>query len=75
MVLVGEDPASKRSICGPQEKGLRHSGLYYSEEYKLPADTKETDLLDLIKKLNAKTEIHGTGAAALAEWVESSKSH
>jgi methylenetetrahydrofolate dehydrogenase (NADP+)/methenyltetrahydrofolate cyclohydrolase len=57
VVLVGEDPASKVYV-GRKKKACDTLG-YYSEEYKLPADAKEADLLDLIKKLNAKPEIHG----------------
>lgn len=57
VVLVGEDPASKVYV-GRKKKACDTLG-YYSEEYKLPADTQEADLLDLIKKLNAKPEIHG----------------
>jgi methylenetetrahydrofolate dehydrogenase (NADP+)/methenyltetrahydrofolate cyclohydrolase len=57
VVLVGEDPASKVYV-GRKKKACDTLG-YYSEEYKLPADTKEADLLAIIKTLNAKPEIHG----------------
>jgi methylenetetrahydrofolate dehydrogenase (NADP+)/methenyltetrahydrofolate cyclohydrolase len=56
-VLVGDNPASeiyvrnKRKACG--EAGI------YSEEYKLPEETTEGDLLSLIKKLNEDEKIHG----------------
>ncbi len=57
VVLVGEDPASKVYV-GRKKKACDTLG-YYSEEYKLPADTKEEDLLSLIRTLNAKPEVHG----------------
>src|SRR5580700_5276823 len=57
VVLVGEDPASKVYV-GRKKKACEVLG-FYSEEYKLPADTKEADLLALVKSLNAKPEIHG----------------
>ncbi|MGH7806483.1 MAG: bifunctional methylenetetrahydrofolate dehydrogenase/methenyltetrahydrofolate cyclohydrolase FolD [Thermodesulfobacteriota bacterium] len=56
-VLVGSNPASeiyvrnKRKACG--EAGI------YSEEYKLPEETTESDLLSLIKELNEDKKIHG----------------
>ena len=56
-VLVGDNPASqiyvrnKRRAC--EEVGI------YSEEYKLPEETTEDDLLSLIEKLNRDEKIHG----------------
>ncbi|HXG31704.1 MAG TPA: bifunctional methylenetetrahydrofolate dehydrogenase/methenyltetrahydrofolate cyclohydrolase FolD [Thermodesulfobacteriota bacterium] len=56
-ILVGNNPASeiyvrnKRKACG--EVGI------YSEEYKLPEETKETELLSLIGRLNEDEKIHG----------------
>jgi len=57
VVLVGEDPASKVYV-GRKKKACDTLG-YYSEEYKLPADTKEEELLSLIRTLNAKPEVNG----------------
>jgi methylenetetrahydrofolate dehydrogenase (NADP+)/methenyltetrahydrofolate cyclohydrolase len=57
VVLVGEDPASKVYV-GRKKKACEAMG-FYSEEYKLPADIKEADLLDLVETLNRKPEIHG----------------
>jgi methylenetetrahydrofolate dehydrogenase (NADP+)/methenyltetrahydrofolate cyclohydrolase len=57
VVLVGEDPASKVYV-GRKKKACETLG-FYSEEYKLPADTKEADLLALVETLNRKQEIHG----------------
>ena len=57
VILVGQDPASavyvqhKRRAC--QEMG------FYSEAYHLNADTTETELLSLIKKLNDDPSIDG----------------
>ncbi len=56
-VLVGEDPASavyirnKNKIC--TEIGFQ------SFEQNLPAETTETQLLDIIKKLNENDEVNG----------------
>ncbi|MGH7806566.1 MAG: bifunctional methylenetetrahydrofolate dehydrogenase/methenyltetrahydrofolate cyclohydrolase FolD [Thermodesulfobacteriota bacterium] len=56
-VLVGNNPASeiyvrnKRKACG--EVGI------YSEEYKLPDDSTEGNLLSLIDNLNGDPKIHG----------------
>lgn len=57
VVLVGDDPASMVYV-GRKKKACETLG-YYSEEYKLPADTKEEDLLDLVRTLNQKKDIHG----------------
>ncbi len=56
-VLVGEDEASKVYV-GAKEKACKELGIY-SERIDLPADTKEEDLLSLIKKLNDNNKIHG----------------
>lgn len=57
VVLVGEDPASKVYV-GRKAKGCQEIGVY-SEEHRLPEDTKEEDLLALIDKLNNDDKIHG----------------
>ncbi|MCK4850439.1 MAG: bifunctional 5,10-methylene-tetrahydrofolate dehydrogenase/5,10-methylene-tetrahydrofolate cyclohydrolase, partial [Phycisphaerae bacterium] len=57
VVLVGEDPASqvyvrmKGKACAEAE--------FFSDEHKLPAETSEADLLELVVKLNADDKIHG----------------
>lgn len=56
-VLVGEDEASKVYV-GAKEKACKELGIY-SERIDLPADTKETDLLALIGRLNKDPKIHG----------------
>jgi methylenetetrahydrofolate dehydrogenase (NADP+)/methenyltetrahydrofolate cyclohydrolase len=57
VVLVGEDPASKVYVS-MKEKALADVGMF-SDEYKLPADTSEGELLQLIEKLNADSKIDG----------------
>jgi len=57
VVLVGEDPASKVYVKNKAEQTLQ-SGMK-SVEHKLPAETTETTLLDLVASLNADATIHG----------------
>ncbi|UFS70383.1 bifunctional methylenetetrahydrofolate dehydrogenase/methenyltetrahydrofolate cyclohydrolase FolD [Geomonas sp. RF6] len=57
VVLVGEDPASKVYVS-MKEKACSDVGIY-SDEYKLPAETTESELLALIEKLNKDDKIHG----------------
>jgi len=57
VVLVGEDPASKVYVS-MKEKACADIGVF-SAEYKLPAETSETELLELIEKLNHDSRIHG----------------
>ena len=57
VVLVGEDPASKVYVS-MKEKACSDVGIF-SDEYKLTAETSETDLLALIAKLNADRKING----------------
>ena len=56
-VLVGEDPASEIYVRN-KRKACEKVGIY-SEEHKLPADTTEQQLLDLVNKLNDDPKIHG----------------
>ncbi len=57
VILVGDDPASQVYVRKKKEKcaelGMR------SLEFTLPAETDETELLALIGKLNADTNVHG----------------
>ena len=57
VVLVGEDPASQVYV-GRKAKACAEVG-FLSREYKLPADTSEAKLLDLINNLNQDQFIHG----------------
>jgi methylenetetrahydrofolate dehydrogenase (NADP+) / methenyltetrahydrofolate cyclohydrolase len=57
VVLVGEDPASKVYVS-MKEKACQDVGIF-SDEHKLPAETGEGELLELIEKLNDDPRIHG----------------
>lgn len=57
VVLVGNDPAS-RTYVTHKEKDCEAVGIY-SEEYALPAETSQEELLALVRSLNAKKEVHG----------------
>ena len=57
VVIVGEDPAS-RVYVNNKKKACAELGIY-SEEYALPGDTSEAELLALVDTLNRKEDIHG----------------
>ena len=57
VVIVGDDPAS-RVYVNNKKKACEELGIL-SEEYALPAETKEEELLELIDKLNADKNISG----------------
>ncbi len=57
VILVGEDPASQVYVRF-KEKACEQVGII-SETIKLPSDTKEKELLDLLDKLNADFSVHG----------------
>lgn len=57
VVLVGDDPASKVYV-GSKEKTCEYIG-FYSEVHRLPADTQEKELLELIDSLNKNDKING----------------
>ncbi|NIP38714.1 MAG: bifunctional methylenetetrahydrofolate dehydrogenase/methenyltetrahydrofolate cyclohydrolase FolD [Candidatus Dadabacteria bacterium] len=56
-VLVGDDPASEIYVRN-KRKACEKVGIY-SEEHKLPAETTEEQLLELVNKLNDDPKIHG----------------
>ncbi|WP_417241680.1 bifunctional methylenetetrahydrofolate dehydrogenase/methenyltetrahydrofolate cyclohydrolase FolD [Celeribacter sp.] len=57
VVLVGDDPASEVYV---RSKGkLTVEVGMNSYEHKLPAETAEADLLALIQRLNADSDVHG----------------
>jgi methylenetetrahydrofolate dehydrogenase (NADP+)/methenyltetrahydrofolate cyclohydrolase len=56
-VLVGDNPASQVYVR-MKRKACKEMGIF-SEEYNLPANTKEEELLELINKLNKSTQING----------------
>ena len=56
-VRVGEDPASKVYV-GMKEKTCRRLG-FHSQTIVLPESTPQNDLLALLRRLNADSQIHG----------------
>ena len=54
---MGDDPAS-RVYVNNKKKACADLGIY-SEEYAMPAETTEKELLDLIETLNNKNDISG----------------
>lgn len=56
-VRVGEDPASKVYV-GRKEKACAELGIV-SETHVLPQATSETELLELLARLNAAPQLHG----------------
>jgi methylenetetrahydrofolate dehydrogenase (NADP+)/methenyltetrahydrofolate cyclohydrolase len=57
VVLVGEDPASAVYVRS-KAKACEQVGIH-SEVYKLPADTTQEHLLQLIERLNGDSNING----------------
>jgi methylenetetrahydrofolate dehydrogenase (NADP+) / methenyltetrahydrofolate cyclohydrolase len=57
VVLVGEDPASAVYVRN-KGKATIEAGME-SFEHKLPADTGESDLLELVERLNADPKVDG----------------
>lgn len=57
VVLVGEDPASQVYVRN-KAKACEELG-FYSEVHRLSAETSQEDLLSLIARLNAQTDING----------------
>ena len=57
VILVGDDPASQIYVRG-KKNACREVG-FLSKEFRLPADTSETKILDIIDGLNRDHEIHG----------------
>ncbi len=57
VVLVGEDPASQIYVRN-KGKACKKAGIA-SFQHDLPADTKEDDLIALVKSLNEDPKVHG----------------
>ncbi len=57
VIIVGEDSASQVYVRN-KIKACAEVG-FYSENYALPADTTEDELLALVEKLNQDSKIHG----------------
>jgi methylenetetrahydrofolate dehydrogenase (NADP+)/methenyltetrahydrofolate cyclohydrolase len=56
-VLVGEDPAS-RVYVSAKRKACAQAGIK-AWDHDLPASTSQSELLDLIARLNSDDEVHG----------------
>jgi len=57
VVIVGDDPAS-RVYVNNKKKACVEVGMH-SEEFALPAETTQTELLKVIRDLNERDDIHG----------------
>lgn len=57
VVIVGDDPAS-RVYVNNKKKACAEVGIY-SEEFALPADTTQEELLALVASLNGRSDING----------------
>lgn len=57
VILVGDDPASRVYVTG-KEKDCAECG-FLSFEYKLPAETTQAELLQLIGRLNGDARVDG----------------
>ncbi len=57
VVLVGDNPASK--IYLKYKENARKEAGFLSQEFKLPQDTIEDELLTIIHRLNCDKSIHG----------------
>ena len=57
VVIVGNDPAS-RVYVNSKKKACDEVG-FYSEEYSLPETVSQSELVNLIKNLNDKSDING----------------
>ncbi len=57
VVLVGEDPASQVYVASKGKQTVEVGMASF--EHKLPADTSEEVLLNLIRQLNADPKVHG----------------
>lgn len=57
VILVGDDPASRIYVTS-KRKDCEECG-FYSEEYALPAETTQAELLDLVGELNGRADVDG----------------
>ena len=57
VIIVGDDPAS-RVYVNNKKKACAEVG-FHSEEFALPAETTEEELLSLVRELNERKDIHG----------------
>ena len=57
VIIVGNDSAS-RVYVNNKKKACEYVGIH-SEEYALPEETTQDELISLVKRLNEKADIHG----------------
>jgi methylenetetrahydrofolate dehydrogenase (NADP+)/methenyltetrahydrofolate cyclohydrolase len=57
VVLVGEDPASKSYVTA-KEKACEEIGML-SDDNRLPAQSSQKDLMDVVRRMNFDKRIHG----------------
>ena len=57
VILVGDDPASRVYVNG-KKRDCAECG-FYSEEYALPAQTSQAELMALVDSLNRRADIDG----------------
>ena len=57
VIVVGDDPAS-RVYVNNKKKACAEAGIR-SEEFALPAETTQEELMALVAELNAREDIHG----------------
>ncbi len=57
VIVVGDDPAS-RVYVNNKKKACAEAGMR-SEEFALPAETTQEELMALVDELNAREDIHG----------------
>ena len=57
VIVVGDDPAS-RVYVNNKKKACAEAGIR-SEEFALPAETTQEELLALVEELNTREDIHG----------------
>jgi methylenetetrahydrofolate dehydrogenase (NADP+)/methenyltetrahydrofolate cyclohydrolase len=57
VILIGEDPASQAYV-NRKQKSASQIGIV-CQVHKLPSDTKENKILELIGKLNSDKDVHG----------------
>lgn len=56
-VLVGDDPASQ-SYVRSKKRACERAG-FHAEDMRLPAETTQAELLELVSALNQRSDLHG----------------
>ena len=57
VILVGDDPASHSYVTG-KERACAEMGVY-SDDNRLPTETSQAELMDMVAKMNANPKING----------------